>query len=150
MLLLPARLHMTVSERQLCNHGAESSTVRELWGGGDIVAVLIPELLTRWLVRARKGADITIQGHKMEGSGIDITRRWQKEFEDEFCEFCVHFDAVNRRFKEKQHQNDPEDCSHHWTDVVGVCWNFRERETGKNIRECLSVWLGTTGWSAGP
>ena len=73
-----------------------------------------PEILSRWLLRSQKGPNVTIDGHKMEGLRIDIVRRWQQEFQQDFCGSCVHFDATRQRFKRKGHQNISEDCCYHW------------------------------------
>ncbi|OGF62006.1 hypothetical protein A2926_01430 [Candidatus Giovannonibacteria bacterium RIFCSPLOWO2_01_FULL_44_40] len=37
---------------------------------------------------------------------------WQKEFQEEFCQSCIHYSASK-------------DCKLHWTDYIGQCHNFR-------------------------
>ena len=88
-------------------------------------------MLERWLLRSRRGGDITISGAGMEGQGLDILRRWQREFQDEFCSSCARAPYI------------PADgrCPSHHTDVIGVCWNFRDQATGDAIGD-LAVAAG--------
>ncbi len=95
------------------------------------------DVYNKWLLRTRKGPDITIDKDGMHGFGMDIVSRWQKEFQRDFCALCVHFDPESQTFKDKGHTNDPEDCSHHWTDIVGVCWSFKERDTKRDISNLI-------------
>lgn len=95
---------------------------------------------TKRLLRARKGPDITISGDKIEGLGFDIIRKWQKEFQDDFCPSCIHFDVATGTFKEKGHPNNPEGNAYHYTDITGVCWNSQDRETGKTIGELAALY----------
>lgn len=54
----------------------------------------------------------------------------QRAFQKQYCPICVHWrcrGVGGGEFKEKGHPNDAEDCSRHWTDIVGECWNYRKR-----------------------
>ncbi|GEM_PF-6384668 len=94
-------------------------------------------VFNKWLLRTRKGPDITVDANGFDGLGEDIIKRWQKEFQQDFCPSCVHFDPVNQTFKKKEHPNNPEQCYHHWTDIVGVCWGFKERDTNRDISNLI-------------
>ena len=50
------------------------------------------ELLGKWVLRSRKGPDITIDGQKsmMEGLNADIVETWQAEFQANFCASCLY------------------------------------------------------------
>jgi len=95
-------------------------------GTEPAVAGIQPALLALWLLRSRKGPDITVSAGGMEGLGIDVVRRWQREFQQDFCGHCVRFD---RGAWQDRRTGRPWLCEAHWTDIVGVCWNFRERGT---------------------
>lgn len=104
------------------------------------------EVLDKWINRSRKGPDISInttRGGEMVGLNEDIVSRWQKEFQADFCNSCVHFDIQRQGFKEKGHQNNPDDCVKHWTDIVGICFNYSENGTGRNINQVVADYKGT-------
>lgn len=89
-------------------------------------------------MRTRKGFDVTIDSRdSMEGLSWDILRKWQKEFQEDFCKDCINFDLDRQYFINKDHPNNLQDCISHWTDIVGVCWNFKHRVTGESIDQLL-------------
>lgn len=51
----------------------------------------------------------------------------QKVFQQKHCYYCIHYDFIKNDFKTKGHPNDPENCEHHWTDIMGTCWNYKPR-----------------------
>jgi len=82
----------------------------------------------KWDIRARAAKKVTVSGSNISDSSWDQIKQYQKEFQEEFCPSCFSFDPEKNDFKEKGHQNNPEDCKHHWTDITGQCWNYQERE----------------------
>lgn len=77
----------------------------------------------RWAVRRRRAADVFL-GSDGTIENIDwlSIRRWQREFQEEFCADCCYFDRRNRSFLKLGRGSD---CARHVTDIVGQCWNFR-------------------------
>lgn len=51
----------------------------------------------------------------------------QIEFQEKNCKNCIEYDFIKNDFKDKMHDNDPEDCKWHWTDILGNCWNYKVR-----------------------
>ena len=102
------------------------------------MVMLSQQQIDKLTLRSRKGPDISVGPDGFEGFQIDILQRWQREFQGEFCKHCHHFDPITGDFKEKgPPANKPDDCSHHLTDIVGVCWSFKERDTGRSISEIV-------------
>lgn len=97
------------------------------------MAITGSELFDKWLLRTRRGSGITVDQEGFHGIGEDILTRWQKEFQQDFCATCKHFDQANNRYRELKPDKQPDDCFHHLTDVVGACWSFRDSVTGKDI-----------------
>lgn len=97
------------------------------------------EILGKWVLRSRKGPDITVNGQTdtMEGFNVDIVKRWGAEFQQDFCASCLNYNRDGQDFIEKGHPNNPQDCKSHWTDIVGICFNYRERDTGKTIDQLV-------------
>ena len=77
----------------------------------------------RWAVRQRKAAGVTVGSDgSIENIDWSVVRRWQREFQEEFCRDCCYFDLRNRSFLK---QGGGGDCARHVTDIIGQCWNFR-------------------------
>ncbi|MBI3282813.1 hypothetical protein HYZ70_01925 [Candidatus Curtissbacteria bacterium] len=88
-----------------------------------------PSNINKWDLRRRKASDVSVDSTgKMEGANWDLVKQWQIEFQNEFCPSCINFDPKTNTFKEKGRANNPDDCKYHWTDIVGQCWNYRNRE----------------------
>jgi hypothetical protein len=84
--------------------------------------------MKKWENRAKLAKGILVgPGGEICGASWDEIKLYQKEFQKEFCPSCVHFDLEKNDFKEKGHPNDPNDCKHHYTDIIGQCWNYRKR-----------------------
>ena len=73
--------------------------------------------LDKWALRRRRASDVSVGPWGIEGNDWETIKRWQKEFQDEFCAFCKNFEI--RRLPDGK-------CELHWTDIIGRCWNFRE------------------------
>ena len=72
--------------------------------------------------RIMLGPDGTLEGI---AGGFQAIKIAQRIFQQKYCCHCAYFDKTRSDFKEKGHQNNPDDCLYHWTDVLGACWNFR-------------------------
>lgn len=72
--------------------------------------------------------NITVGPDGIHGTGWEQLKQAQKAFQDKFCSSCTHWDAEAGAFKQAGHQNHPEDCRFHWTDIIGQCWNYLKRE----------------------
>ena len=81
----------------------------------------------KWKIRARRAQDVSVGPDGFEGITEGQVRQFQTEFKQEFCSLCIHLNTDTGEFREKGHQNDPQDCKFHWTDIVGQCWNYRPR-----------------------
>jgi len=85
--------------------------------------------LNKWGIRGRAAKDVSVDGDgKISGSSWDQIKQYQKEFQQEFCPSCFHFDPKKNDFREKGHSNNPKNCKRHWTDIAGQCRNYRKRE----------------------
>lgn len=83
----------------------------------------------KWRIRASAQKSVTVDGQgNMSGSSWEQVKQYQSEFQKEYCPSCFYFDPEKNDFKEKGHQNDPDNCKNHWTDIAGQCWNYQERE----------------------
>ncbi len=86
----------------------------------------------KWKIRVAAQKKVTVDGEgNITGSSWDQIKRYQLEFQQEYCPSCFRFDPAKNDFQEKGHQNDPNDCKSHWTDIAGQCWNYQEREAVK-------------------
>lgn len=92
-------------------------------------------------IRKRRGRQVVATPTGFEGVTDGQLRTWQSEWQKEHCRDCTHFDTKTNDFHEKNHPNHPgEDCTHHWTDIVGQCWNYRTAAGGRmvlEVKECL-------------
>ena len=74
----------------------------------------------KWAPRQRRAADIlVVSDGRIEHVDWALIRRWEREFQAEFCTSCRHFEAE---------RNAAADCALHRTDIVGQCWNFERKQ----------------------
>jgi len=59
---------------------------------------------------------------------FDGIKKLQEEFQKKYCPSCERYDPVKKDYVEKGHENNPEDCIRHWTDILGECWSYKPRK----------------------
>lgn len=70
----------------------------------------------KWALRRRRASDIVLfSDGSIEHVDWSTIRRWQEEFQRDYCRACQHFNQL---------RDARDDCAFHWTDIVGQCWNF--------------------------
>ena len=55
----------------------------------------------------------------------------QEEFQRKYCPDCRHYNPKTKTFIElsgDSYPRNPSDCKWHYTDIIGQCWNYRERQ----------------------
>lgn len=98
--------------------------------------------LDKWAVREQRAKNIKVGASSIEGAGWDEIKQWQSEWQKRFCRYCVHYDITANDFREKGHKNEPENCKLHWTDIIGACWNYKNREEAEKEGQYMEAELG--------
>ena len=71
---------------------------------------------------------LTAGENKEEDKVFDEIKELQKEFQEKYCPKCIAYDPIKKDFIYKGNDRDLEGCKHHFTDILGSCWNYYKRE----------------------
>lgn len=81
----------------------------------------------KWEIRARRGKEVIVTSRRFINTSEGQLKKYQSEFQSEFCESCISWANERNTFIQIGHPNNPIDCIDHWCDIIGQCWNYRRK-----------------------